>query len=213
MNILEKLKDKFFLSIAFLALCCFAGGYLLGCQKEPIVQVVEKKIEDIETNQKLIEAQKTVSSLQEQLTITQNQVIDMKNHVKTVVRIVKQKDGTVIIDKVTESDTSKHVEEKTNTSSTTNNTVVSANDKVVDTKTKVHTENTTITKPMIKDMYYLGLSSRVGITGISDPGLEFKYRVLDFGRLSGWAGVEIIVPAPVFKVENIQGRVSLGVSF
>jgi hypothetical protein len=203
-------SNKIFWSVV-IALVLFGGGYLVGMRQEPSVQVIEKKIEDTETKQKLIEAQKLVTSLQSQLTIAQSQITDLKTHVKTVVRVVKTKDGTVTIDKVTESDTSKHVDEKKTTTETVNNTTVNTNTKVVDTVTKTHVESTVVTLP--KDKYYLGLSATVGLKGIFDPGLEFKYRVLDFGRISGWAGTEIIVPAPDFKLQNIQGRLNLGVSF
>lgn len=209
----DKLKNSKIFWAVVVGLALFGGGYGLGLHHKVPAQIVEKKVEDVETKKQLVEAQKVISSLQSQLTVAQNQITDLKTHVKTVVHIVKQKDGTVVVDKSTETDTNKHTDEKTNTTATTNSTTVATDDKKVDTDTKSHTDITKITTPLIKDKYYLGLSAGLSLKGIGDPGLEFKYRVFDLGRVSIWSGAELIIPVPDFKAQNIQGRLSLGVSF
>lgn len=209
----DKLKNSKIFWAVVVGVVLFGGGYGLGIHHKVPAQIVEHKIEDVESKQKLVESQKLVASLQQQLTVAESQITDLKTHVKTVVHIVKQKDGTVVVDKTTESDTDKHTDEKKNTTETTNSTTIVTDDKKVDTDTKSHTDMTKITTPLIKDKYYLGLSAALSLKGISDPGLEFKYRVLDFGKLSIWSGVELVVPVPDFKPQNIQGRLSLGVTF
>lgn len=214
MNLLwEKLKNSRIFWAVVVGLVLFGSGLALGVAHKVPVQIVEKRIEDTESKLKLVEAQKTISSLQEQLTVVQAQNTKLKTHVKTVTHIVYQKDGTKTIDKTTESDTDKTTADTTNTTKTTNNTTVATDDKKVDTDNTAHIDVTKISTPMIKDKIYLGLSTKVGLTGFSDPGLEFKYRVIDLGRVSIWAGAEVVVPVPNFQVQNLAGRVSLGVSF
>lgn len=209
----DKLKNSKIFWAVVVGIVLFGGGYAAGIHHKVPVKIEEHTIEDVVSKQKLAESEKLVRSLQEQLTVAQLQITDLKSHVKTVVRIVKTKDGTTTIDKTTESDTTKTVVDKTDTTKNTTDTTVATKDKTVETDTKSHTDVTKITTPLIKDKYYLGLSAGLSLKGIGDPGLEFKYRVFDLGRISLWSGAEVIVPVPDFKPQNIQGRLSLGVSF
>lgn len=209
----DKLKNSRSFWTILIGLVLFGGGYILGLQKEVPVQIVEKRVEDTETKQKLIQSEKLISSLQKQLTIAESQITDLKTHVKTVVRIVKQKDGTVIVDRTTESDTSKRTEDNKNVSETTNSNTTVVKNTTVETDIKSHVDTVKITTPLVKDKYYLGLSSGLSLKGITDPGLEFKYRIFDLNRFSLWSGAEIIVPTFDFKLQDLQGRLSLGVSF
>lgn len=208
-----KLRDSklFWACVAGLALLCI--GYAVGRNHKVPVKVEQRLVEDTASKQKLQEATRTIESLQQQLTIAQNQVSELKSHVKTVVRIVKQKDGTVTVDRLTESQTDKKTSESTNTSQSTNETKLAAQDKKVESESKTHRETVTTLTPVLKDTLYLGISSQLSLTGFSNPGLELKYRLIALGMISGWVGTEVVLPLPAFKLENIQFRFSLGMSF
>lgn len=209
----SKLKNSKIFWAFVVGIALFVGGYAVGIHHKVPAKIEEHQVEDVVSKQKLAEAQKTIASLQQQITVDQTQISELKTHVKTVTHIVYAKDGSKTVDKTTESDTDKTVDNKTDEKTNTNQTVASTDNKTVETDTKTHTDTTIKITPLVKDKYYLGLSAGLSLNGISDPGLEFKYRFLDLGRVSGWAGGELVAPVPDFKVQNIQLRLSLGVSF
>lgn len=131
----------------------FLGGYFMGKSYKVPTQIVEHTVEDTVSKQKLVESQKVVSLLQEQLTVAQTQISELKTHVKTVIHIVKQKDGTTVVDKTTESDTDKTTVDKTDVSKTINNTVVASDDKKLQTETTTHKNITKTITPIVKPWF------------------------------------------------------------
>lgn len=141
-----------------------------------------------------------------------NKVSELKSNTKTHTRVVKHKDGTVVVDKTTESNTTQNSSESTKIDSKTTVDKVAESSKQEKSESRTHTEKSKETIPLPQNVY-IGLSSQIGLQGLSNPGLELKYRLLPFQGVSGWIGMETIFPVPFFKVENIQVRMSVGVTF
>lgn len=208
----SKIKDNKILWAILIGVALAGGGYVAGRNHKDPAIVVEKLVEDVATKQKLVEVNKTVATLQKQLIFAQQTITELRSNTKTVVHVVKTKDGTVTIDKTTETKVETKTETKTDVVANSSSTNTSTNTKTVETDTKTHKETEKTVTPIIKDKVYLGISAQVGITGIANPGLEFKYRVVDLKVFSAWAGTEAILPSS-FKIQETQLRINVGVSF
>lgn len=152
-NIWLKLKDSKIFWALVAGLVLFVGGYYAGNKHEPAVKVVEKTVEDTVSKQKLAEASKTVESLQQQLKIAESKITELKSNVKIVERVVKQKDGTIIIDKTTEKQTEQKTAENKNTDQNTNNTKVAENTKKTESENTTHKVTEKTTTPIEKSWF------------------------------------------------------------
>lgn len=208
----SKVKDSKIFWASVVGITLFGGGFFLGSNQGVPVQIKEKLVDDTVTKQKLQEANQIITTLQQQLVVAQKTITELKSNTKTVVRIVKTKDGTTTIDRTTETKVETKTDTNTNTTVTTDAGTVTTNTKTTETETKTHKEIEKIATPLLRDTIYLGVTAQVGITGIANPGLEFKYRLLDLKKVSGWVGTEVIVPS-TFNVLETQLRLSVGVSF
>jgi hypothetical protein len=194
------------------AVVCLAAGFYVGFRQTSTTKVEYRNVEDAETMVKLHEALIIQQKLQEQLNTAEKKISELRVRKTETTRVTTNPDGSKVMDKtkVTEID-NKTDTTKTSTDSKTTDT--NAKDTTVaDSGTKTHTDTKQITITQPKDDYMVGISGGVGIGGVGAPGLEFKYRLFDFGKASLWTGAEVIT-GPPFNVKESQFRIEASVSF
>src|SRR5271157_1389632 len=103
----SKVKNNKIFWVIAVALALFLSGYLMGRNHKVPTKVVEHTVTDQVTIQKLQEALKVQEDLKQQLSIAQNTISDMKLHEVVKVHVVHEKDGTVVVDKITTTDENK----------------------------------------------------------------------------------------------------------
>lgn len=206
---IKELWNNRSLKVATIAvIAAFGAGFLASSRVSPTIETVS--VEDTVSKQKLQQAIKVEQELRQQLASAEKTITDLKSNTTEKVRIVYRKDGTTIVDKTTTTNVDTKTETiKNTTEDTTKNTTVT-DSKTVETKTDSHKETKTVEMP--KDKFYVGASGSVGLLGLSNPGVEFKYRLLDLGKISLWTGAEAFVSLPPTQLSP-QFRVSVGISF
>lgn len=184
-----------------------SGAFLFGSFACPQREIVTETrlVEDTESKQRLVESIKTEQQLRERLSSAENTISELKIHTTEKVKIVYHKDGTRVVEKIKSTDVLHNVDHRQTSTEDRSQQRASVEDRNIATDTKSHTEHTTGVS--LKSKFYLGLSGRVNLSGLSDPGLQFKYRLLDLGETSVWTGAE------VFSLTDPQVRVSIGISF
>jgi putative component of toxin-antitoxin plasmid stabilization module len=205
LGIWEKVRSKRLFWLVVAAVGAFALG--AHCGSSETVRVETHTVKDEESQLRLEESLKMQQHLSAQLSVAETTISEMKVHTTERVRIVYQKDGTTVVDKTTTTDSSSSTQEQRTSEEVKQQDTSVEETGMLEAESKTRIDIHSTTTKVVRDRFYLGLSSAVGITGLSSPGLEFKYRVMTLGKASIWAGVEGYGPL------NPQVRISAGVSF
>ena len=157
----------------------FALGLFVGHQSQETV-VATQLVEDVEIKQQLAESLKTERLLREQLLATEKTLSELKTSTTEKVRIVYRSNGTRVVERVKATNSSLSVDSSRSAAEVRGQQEVS---------TQLRTASTAASH------------------GLSDPGLQFKYRFLNLGKASFWVSAEVIRPT------DPQPRLGLGLSF
>src|SRR5271167_4532077 len=90
----SKVRNSKIFWAVIVAITLFLGGYVIGRHHKIPEKIVEHTVTDQVSVQKLQEALKVQQNLQQQLSIAQATITDMKLHQVTEIHIVHEKDGT-----------------------------------------------------------------------------------------------------------------------
>lgn len=211
MTLNEIFKNKIFWVIVVSAVV-FAIGFYFGRKQEPQVKTVVQTVEDTETRERLQELIKVEQYLRQELKYANQKISELSITKTEKVRIIYRNDGTTVVEKDTTTDVKRNEETVSSGDQNTESggsTVAEVEHEVED---KTHREETIDTTPMPKDDFYLGISTKVGISGISSPGVEFKYRLFDLGKSSIWVGSDLLT-GDSMSIMEMQLRIGVGVSF
>lgn len=201
MAIWSKVKSSRLLQAIILGLLLFSGGYLLGRAHKVPAKVETHAVADVVTKQKLADALKIQQDLQEQLTQAKKTITELSSHKVVHTHTEKKPDGTLVTDTTTTTDTEKNTNSTTDTSQKVVDNTSTVDNKTSTTDTTSHTDTKTISTPMVKDHWYAGVSAALSLKGVSDPGVELKYRLIG----PFWLGASVDTSFSV--------RGTLGVSF
>ncbi len=198
-------------NLAIVAALIVGAGVLGHFLLPPKPNIQYEQVVDQTTKTQLDQTIQQRNAFQEQLTIAQNTIVDLKKNVKVVIHKVTVPNGTTTTDTtVTDNSTSTTT---TNTNSSDTNTTSSGTDThtVASSDTTTHV-STKLTQTTAQARWYLGATVGLGldtlklkggglITGPLDYGLEAKYRLVG----PFWVGGSITT--------SIKAQLSLGLTF
>ena len=194
------------------ALLIFGFGFWTG-HRQVITKTETHTVVDTESKQKLVEALQVQQQLHDQLDVAEKKIVDLNVHRTEKVSIVYLHDGTKVVEKECTTDVARDTTTTKDTAERKDQDVKVVDNKQVDTATATHMDTKTVTTVMPKDNFYLGLAGEFNVTGFNSLGLEFKYRLLDLGKASVWAGANVFVVVPPTQLTSVQAGLSLGTSF
>ena len=201
LDLWNKIKTSKTFWFGLFAVCLFGGGYSAGRLHKIPTKIEVHTVQDTTVKKQLDESIKVQSDLKQQLSTAQNTIAELKTTKVTHTHTIHRKDGTSVTDTTVSSTSDKTSKTNTESSKTTvTNTTSVDSKKQVETITS-HTDTKTITTPLVKDNWYVGLSTQIGLSGFSKPGIEVRRRIIG----PFWLGASIDT--------SFSGRASIGVSF